>query len=99
MRIIALKTIRVFWENPTYRDSEQALKSWYARAKRADWANPQDIKDQFGNASIIGNNRVIFNIAGNKYRLIVWFNYPYRMGYIRFVGTHVQYNAVNAETI
>lgn len=99
MRIIALKTIRDFWENPLYRDSEQPLKSWYAKAKRADWGSPQSIKDQFGNASIIGNNRVVFNIAGNKYRLIVWFNYPYRLGYIRFVGTHSHYNNVNAEMI
>jgi mRNA interferase HigB len=68
-------------------------------AKRADWATPRDIKRQFGNASIIGNNRVVFNIAGNKYRLIVQFNYAYRVGYVRFVGTHKQYDRVNAEEI
>ena len=99
MRIIALRTIRAFWEDANHRDSEQALKSWYAIAKRADWASPQSIRNQFGNASIINNNRVVFNIAGNKYRLIVRFNYPYRIGYIRFIGTHAQYDAVNAETI
>lgn len=99
MRIIALRIIRAFWEDADHRDSEQSLKSWYAIAKRADWASPQSVKDQFGNASIIGNKRVVFNIAGNKYRLIVRFNYPYRIGYIRFIGTHAQYNAVDAETI
>lgn len=88
MRIIASRTIREFWEDAAYGDSEQPLKSWYAIARRADWATPQDIKSQFRNASIIGDSRVVFNIAGNKYRLIVKFNYPYRIGYIRFVGTH-----------
>ena len=99
MRIIALKTIRSFWGNSAYRDSEQALKAWYAIAKRADWVSPQNIKEQFCNASFLGNNRVVFNIAGNKYRLVVRFNYPYRVGYIRFIGTHAQYDAINAENI
>ena len=99
MRIIALRTIREFWEIAGHGDSEQPLKSWYAIAKQADWTCPQDIKDQFRNASILKDNRVVFNIAGNKYRLIVKFNYPYRIGYIRFVGTHVQYDAVDAETV
>lgn len=99
MRIIALRALRAFWEIADFADSEQALKSWYAIAKRADWASPQDVKDQFGNASVIGDNRIVFNIAGNKYRLVVKFNYPYRVGYIRFIGTHVQYDAVDAEKI
>ena len=99
MRIIAIKTIREFWEVPHYRDSEQPLKSWYVIAKKADWASPQNVKDTFGNISIIGGNRVVFNIAGNKYRLLVKFNYPYRIGYIRFIGTHPMYDAVDVETI
>ena len=99
MRIIALRTIKQFWENPQNRDSEQALKSWYLVAKYADWPCPQAVKDQFRNASVIGDNRVVFNIAGNKYRLIVKFNYPYRTGYITFIGTHKQYERVDAETI
>jgi mRNA interferase HigB len=88
-----------FWSAPGYGDAEQPLKSWYTYAKRADWATPQDIKDQFGNASVIGNNRVVFNIAGNKYRLIVQFNYACGVGYVRFVGTHQQYDQVDAEEI
>ena len=99
MRIIKIKTLRVFWSHPEYRDSEQPLKSWYAIAKNADWATSHDVKDRFGSASIIGDNRVVFNIAGNKYRLIVKFNYPYRVGYIRFIGTHRHYDGIYAETI
>ena len=95
MRIIARKTIKEFWENSAYSDSEQPLKSWYAIARHADWATPQAVKEQFGNSSIIGDNRVVSNIAGNKYRLIVKFNYPYRVGYIRFIGTHQQYDAID----
>ncbi len=99
MRIVAKRTIRSFWAIPEYGDSEEPLKSWYAITKRADWETPHDVKNQFGNASILGDNRVVFNIAGNKYRLVVKFNYPYRMGYIRFVGTHAQYDAIDVESI
>jgi len=99
VRIIARRTIKEFWEVVDYADSEQPLKSWISIAKRADWATPQDIKKQFGNASIIGGQRVVFNIAGNKYRLVVKFNYPYRIGYIRFIGTHKQYDMIDAESI
>jgi mRNA interferase HigB len=99
LRIIARKKLKEFWETPSYKDCEQALKSWFAIAKHADWATPQAVKDQFGNASIIGDNRVVFNIAGNKYRLIVKFHYRYRVGYVRFVGTREQYDAVDEELI
>ena len=99
LRIIKVKTLSTFWSDPEFSDSEEPLKSWYAIAKNADWANPQDVKNQFGTASIVKDNRVVFNIAGNKYRLVVKFNYEYKVGYIRFVGTHKQYDAVDAETI
>jgi mRNA interferase HigB len=99
LRIIKIKTLSVFWSDPEFGDSEEPLKSWYVIAKNADWAKPQDVKNQFGNASIVKGNRVVFRIAGNKYRLIVRFNYEYRVGYIRFVGTHKQYDAIDAETI
>ena len=99
LRIISLRTIRKFWQESEHTDSEQPLKSWYAIAKHADWGRPQDVRDQFGSASIVGDSRVVFNIAGNKYRLIVKFNYPHRIGYVRFVGTHTQYDAVNVETV
>jgi len=67
--------------------------------KKAKWSSPEDVKRHFRNASIIGGNRVVFNIAGNKYRLVVKFNYPYRLGYIRFIGTHGQYDQIDAEFI
>ena len=99
LRIIALKTIRTFWEIPEYKDSERPLRSWYGTVKKADWSRPVEIKDQYANASILSGNRVVFNIAGNKYRLIVRFNYAFRIGYIRFIGTHEQYDRIDAETI
>jgi mRNA interferase HigB len=99
MRVIAIRTLREFWQQKKHADSEQPLKSWYEIASKADWATPADIKAQFGHASIIGNNRVVFNIAGNKYRLIAAVNYDYRIMYVRFVGTHKQYDEINAEEI
>jgi len=99
LRIIKIKTLREFWNKPEFADSEQPLKSWYAIVRSANWVKPQDVKNQFGNVSIVKHNRVVFNIAGNKYRLIVKFNYEYQIGYIRFLGTHKKYDAIDAETI
>ena len=88
MRIISRKTLRLFWEKAEYADAEQPLKAWFREASSADWASPAAIKAAFGTASIVANNRVVFNIGGNKYRLVVKVNYPYRVLYIRFIGTH-----------
>jgi mRNA interferase HigB len=97
VRIIARGTLRDFWL--INADAEQPLKTWFREAEDADWATPHAVKDQYGNASVIGDSRIVFNIAGNKYRLIVKFNYPYRIGYIRFIGTHAEYDEIDAETI
>ena len=97
MRIIARSTLRDFWDR--HADSEQTLKSWFKEAENSDWAIPQDIKDHYGTASILKDNRVCFNIAGNKYRLIVKFNYEYRIGYIRFIGTHAEYDKIDANEV
>ncbi|MDR1125914.1 MAG: type II toxin-antitoxin system HigB family toxin [Deltaproteobacteria bacterium] len=99
MRIIALSTLKAFWETPAYSDAEEPLLAWHRFVLHADWASPADIKADLRNASILQGGRVIFNIAGNKYRLVVWINYPYRVVYIRFVGTHRQYDAVDPQTI
>jgi len=99
MRIIAKKTLREFWEQFRYRDAEQSLKAWWKVASMADWASPAAVRADYGNASILANNRVCFNIGGNKYRLVVKINYPYRVVYIRFVGTHGEYNAIDVETV
>ena len=99
MRIIAKKTLRAFWEQSQYGDAEQPLKAWLKVASAADWAAPAAVKADYGNASILADNRVCFNIGGNKYRLVVKINYPYRVVYIRFVGTHAEYNAIDVETV
>lgn len=99
MRIISRKTLRLFWEKSQYADAEQALKAWFREVSNADWATPAEIKAVFGKKSIIGNSRVVFNIYGNKYRLIVKVNYAYRVMYIRFVGTHAQYDRINVEEV
>ena len=100
MRIIAVSTLKAFWEsNPTYMDAKPSLLAWHGFTRTADWASPADVKKDFRNASILQAGRVIFNIAGNKYRLVVKINYPYRVVYIRFIGTHAQYNSINAQTI
>jgi mRNA interferase HigB len=97
VRIIAISTLRSFWESN--KDAEEPLKAWYNEAKMADWATPHQVKAMHGNASVLGDNRIVFNIAGNKYRLIVKFNYPYRIGYVRFIGTHAEYDRVDVEEI
>ncbi|KZM40323.1 toxin RelE [Marinomonas sp. SBI22] len=99
MRIISRASLRDFWLQASYRDAEQPLKSWYDEVKKANWKTPQDIKALYRSASFVGNNRVVFNIHGNKYRLIVAVNYAFAMVYVRFVGTHAQYDKVNAATI
>ena len=73
--------------------------AWYRYALKADWAAQQDVKRDFRNASILKDRRVVFNIAGNKYRLVVWINYAYRVVYIRFIGTHAQYDKIDVQTI
>ena len=97
MRIIARKTLKRFWQN--WPDSEEALKAWYSEAKTAVWNNPTEIKTKYGSASILKNNRVVFNICGNKYRMVVHINYSYHVIYVRFIGTHAQYDACDVETV
>lgn len=97
MRIIARKTLKDFWED--HPDSEQPLKSWFKVSKAADWKNPTEVKACYKSASVLKEGRVVFNIAGNKYRIITKINYPYRVVYIRFVGTHKQYDDVDAQTV
>lgn len=96
-RIIPKKALKDFWEK--HADSEQYLKTWYDTAKNADWKNPNDVKASYSSASIIGDNRVVFNVKGNNYRLIVKFNYGLQWAFIRFVGTHAEYDKIDAEKI
>ena len=99
MRIIARSTLHKFWIQPGHTDAEQPLKAWFKAAVNADWGNPAAVKAQFRNASVVGDNRIVFNIAGNKYRLVVKINYPYRVVYIRFVGTHLQYDDIEVTEV
>jgi mRNA interferase HigB len=97
MRVIAVSTLRAFWVR--YPDAEQPLKAWYEEAKSAAWTQPAEIKAQYRNASVLKNRRVVFNIKGNDYRLIVAVAYRLQIVYVKFVGTHKEYDAVDAETI
>jgi mRNA interferase HigB len=97
MRIIALSTLRDFWHG--HPDAEAPLRSWYALASRADWATPADIKAAYGNASFTANNRVVFNIKGNAYRLVVAVRYDRGLMYVRFIGTHREYDRIDVATI
>ena len=97
MRIIALKTLRVFWEH--HPNARQALQAWYQDALHATWTSPADIASTYRNASILPHNRVVFNIKGNRYRLVVAIQYQFGIVYIRFIGTHAEYDKVDATMI
>ena len=97
MRIISKKMLKEFWE--IHADIEQPLRAWHARAKKANWKSTDDIKNDYRNASFVPNNRVIFDIKGNKYRLVVAVNYQYQIIYIRFIGTHEEYNSIDVTNI
>jgi mRNA interferase HigB len=96
-RIIAKKTLREFWEK--HRDCEQYLKTWYQTASGANWKSSNDVKKMYATASVIGDNRVVFNIKGNNYRLVVKFNYQLQWAFIRFIGTHQDYDRIDSTTI
>jgi mRNA interferase HigB len=97
MRVIARSALKAFWAD--YPDSEEPLKAWFKVTSNAGWETPQDVKACYNNASILKDGRVVFYIAGNKYRIVAWINYSYGVLYIRFVGTHEQYDEIDAQTI
>jgi len=92
-----VSTLKSFWER--YPDSEQPLKAWYDEAKHASWTTPQRIKRRYASASFVGKNRVVFNIKGNDCRLVVALAYRFQAVYIKFVGTHAQYDKIDAATV
>ncbi|KPN73243.1 type II toxin-antitoxin system HigB family toxin [Neisseria sp. 74A18] len=97
MKVISVSTLREFWAK--HPETEQPLKAWYDEIKKAQWQDMHDIKKQFGSASILKNNRVVFNIKGNRYRLVVSFWFSAQSAYIKFIGTHQQYDGIDAETV
>ena len=99
MRVIAKSSLVKFWELPGHEDAKAALESWHDMALKAIWRTPQDVKDQIGNASICGKNRVVFNIGRNKYRLVVKMQYRAGIAWVKFVGTHKRYDEIDVETV
>ena len=100
MRVIALGTLKAFLDSdPAYADAREPAMAWYRQVRAADWATPADVKTDIRTASILKDGRVVFNLAGNKYRIVVWINYPYRVVYTRVVGTHGRYDEIDAQTI
>jgi mRNA interferase HigB len=99
MRVIARATLRQFWQRAGRGDAEHPLKAWFKEAEKADWAGPADIRRRYASASFLNENRVVFNIGGNKYRLIVRVMYRSRTVYIRFIGTHTEYDRIEADKV
>src|SRR2546422_11644966 len=97
MRIIAKRALRAFWE--LHPDAEEPLLAWYREVEKEDWDTPAEVKEKYRTASVIGKNRVVVNIKGNDYRLVVKINYLYRVLYMRFVGTHAEYDDIDAEKV
>ncbi|MBK6400475.1 MAG: type II toxin-antitoxin system HigB family toxin [Rhodocyclaceae bacterium] len=97
MQIIAVSQLRAFWEDN--QDAEQPLKSWVDEVKKATWRQPADIKDHYRTASVLKNRRIVFNIKGNDYRLVVSVAYRFQAVYVKFVGTHAEYDGIDAETV
>jgi mRNA interferase HigB len=99
MHIIIRKKLIDFYQQPGWQDAKGPLQAWYYEAKHARWESPSDVKAQYASASIIADNRIVFNIAGNKYRLIVRINYDSKTVFVRFIGTHKEYDKIDAEVI
>ena len=100
MRVIALSTLKTFLgRSAAYADAREPVMAWYRQVRSADWATPAEVKRAVRTASILKDGRVVFNVAGNKYRILVWVNYPYRVVYVRFIGTHRQYDQIDAQSV
>ena len=96
-RIFAKSTLREFWEK--HPDTEQYLKTWYDTAINANWRTPAEVKQAYSSASILKNSRIVFNIKGNLYRLVAKINFEKQWIFIRFVGTHIEYDKIDANAI
>ena len=99
MRTIAKSSVQKFWQRRGCADARGPLQSWHAEVLKATWCTPQDIKDQYAGASLYANNRVVFNVGGNKYRLVVEVQYRAGIVWVKFVGTHVQYDRIDVESV
>ena len=99
VRVIARITLKRFWQQPGCGDARSPLESWHEEAIKARWTSPQAVKDQYASASICGKHRVVFNVGGNKYRLVVEMQYQAGIAWVKFIGTHAQYDRINVETV
>jgi mRNA interferase HigB len=100
VRVISREALRRFWESASGRtDARRALEAWYREARRAIWRSPQAIERMYASASVLKGGRVVFNICGNRYRLVVRIDYRYRIVFVRFVGTHDEYDSIDAEGV
>ena len=99
MRIISKKVLKDFYETPVYSDSKNALEAWHKEVLQMNWNNSNEIKTMYASASIVGDEKIVFNIAGNKYRLIVKINYYAKIVFIKFIGTHKQYDKINLKDL
>lgn len=97
MRLIALKTLRDFWT--AHPDVEQALRAWADEVRQAEWSQPTDIKERYASASVLKDRRVVFNVKGNQYRVVVAIAYQFRAVYVKFVGTHAEYDQIEADNV
>lgn len=97
MKVIAISALRSFWER--HPAAEQPLKAWYDEARHASWRSPRDVKARYASASFVGRNRVVFNIKGNDYRLVVAVACRFQAVYIKFIGSHAEYDRIDAATV
>lgn len=97
MRVISVKPLREFWE--AYPDAQEPIQTWAEEVGAAQWTQPSDIKAQFAHASILKGRRVVFNIKGNDYRLVVSVAYKFGALYVKFIGTHAQYDRIDADSV
>ena len=99
MRVVAKRSLKSFWERPGYRDAKAPLESWFEEAQRSTWTSPHSVRLHYATASFVGRNRVVFNIGGNKYRLVVEMQYRSGIAWVKFIGTHAAYDRINVETV
>jgi mRNA interferase HigB len=97
VHIVSKKTLKDYYSK--HKETKSQLEAWYYEAKNSNWNNPVEIKEKFRTASIIGDNKVVFNIKGNKYRLVTKINYRMKTVYIKFIGTHKEYDKINVEDL
>jgi mRNA interferase HigB len=99
MRIITVGRLRDFWRRPGRADAEQPLRAWVHVVRTAEWSNPNDVRAMFRTADVVSNGRIVFNIGGNKYRLVVAVHYRGKRVYVRFIGTHKEYDRIDVTTV